>query len=98
MDAAVKTGDPLGPQAYIDLADSMYRSINKGVSDRGLVPLPLAGDDDSEARRAMLVVSECKQNMALSYAEAVAFAYIAMRKALGLPVEMPNETFAKPSA
>ena len=90
MDAAVQSQDPLGPQAYINLADSMYRAINRGVAEHGMAPLPIPDDEDAEARRGMVVVAECKRDMMRSYAEAVTAAYVQMRQAAGLPIEMPH--------
>lgn len=89
MQAAVRSQDPLGPQAYIDLADSMYVAINTSIVGRGMAPLPLLDDEDSKAARAMMVVSECQRSPALSYAEAITAAYIKMRQAAGLSVELP---------
>ena len=89
MQAAVKSQDPLGPQAYINLADSMYVAINTTMVSRGMAPLPLPDDEDSEAARAMMVVAECQRAPALSYAEATTAAYIKMRQAAGLSVKLP---------
>lgn len=89
LQAAVKSHDPLGPQAYIDLANSMYVAINTSIVGRGMAPLPLLHDEDSEAARAMMVVAECQRRPAPSYAEAITTAYIKMRQAAGLSVELP---------
>ena len=88
MEAAVRSQDPTGPQAYINLADRMYEGINKSITEHSMEPLPLPADEMSEARRSMMVVAECKRNMSLRYSEATTFAYIKMRQALGLAVEL----------
>ncbi len=89
FEAGARSQDPLAVQTYINLADEMYRAINRAVIERGMQPLPLPDNDESEAQRAMVVVGECKRNMALGYAEAVSSAYVKMRRALGLPVQLP---------
>jgi hypothetical protein len=38
----------------------------------------------------MVVVGQCKRDMSLAYSSAVAFAYIQMRQAAGLPVALPH--------
>jgi len=86
MKAAVRSQDPLGPQAYINLADRLYVGMNSNASGRGMPPLPLPADENSEAERAMVVVGECQRDMSLKYSEAVALAYIKMRTLARLPV------------
>lgn len=76
-------------QAYINLADTMYRAINKGAVQHHMAPLPLPDDEDSEARRAMVVVAGCKLNPSAQYFEAVSYAYLELRKAAGLSVAIP---------
>ncbi len=89
MDAAIQSGDPLGPQAYVNLADAMYKSINSAMIRRGVPPLPLPNDENSEGSRELAVIVECKANPSLTYAEAVTYAYVKLRQVAGLPVALP---------
>ena len=99
MNAAAQSQDPLGPQAYLDLADKMYARMNKAVVEQQhLAPLPLPGEENSEGRRGMAVVAECQHDMSLKYFEAVTYAYIRMRKDLGLPIAGRNSRTAMPCA
>lgn len=84
MEAAARTMDPTGPQAYINLADRMYVGMNGEAARRGIAPLALPADENSEATRSMVVVRECQSNMQIRYAEAVTNAYLKLRAAAGL--------------
>jgi len=88
MEAGARSGDPLAVQAYISRADQLYLAMNKGVVERRMVPLPLPADEDAEAQRAMVVVSVCQHDMSSKYTLAVANAYVMMRQAAGLSVDL----------
>ncbi len=91
LDLSAKYNDPYLNQFYLDVADEMYGAINRTIASRGMAPLLIAKDAEAQAQRGMRVVEECKRDMGATYAEAVTAAYIAMRKAQGLSVELPNK-------
>lgn len=87
MDAATRSKDPTGPQAYIKLADELFVAANQVVVGRGMVPLLLPPDEDAEARRLMAIVNECKFDMTLTYSDAALRTYVALRRSAGLSVD-----------
>jgi len=91
MDLSAKYNDPYLNQFYLDEADSMFRAVNSQITPLGMPPLPVPQEAEAQARRAMIVVAECRKNLAATYAEGVTAAYITMRKSLGLPVVVPRK-------
>ena len=89
IELSARTGDPLSPQAYLDLADKMFGVINKAGAARGLAPLSVPNDPMLQAERGMAIAAECKSNMSLKFREALVQAYMKMRHAAGLPLGKP---------
>lgn len=90
MEVAARTKDPLGPTAYINLANSMFQAANHTAVTHRMPALPLPGDDESQMQRQILVIAECQRSMNLSYADAVINVYMKLRVLAGFPQMVPR--------
>ncbi len=89
VERATETMDRSLAQAYSDLAESIYAAFNSAVVEAGLAELPLPQQTKFRAERSLVVVEQCRKDMRLSYHDAVADAYVELRKMTHLPTALP---------